>query len=623
MHKPNSAALPAGASPVSTPSQPATRAKRIFAAAQILCEHLAKSQTLDAATLRSAMTSAFGADETTGAWVWRDAYDASEAASALLLRRYWQAMLARDAREGHGTAHMYDRLQRIYAMLPSQTRRSEEQNALQQFSTPLPVAWLAARSALIRPGDLVLEPSAGNGGLTIFGELAGASLQLNEIADSRSGILASLFPDAGVTSHNAANLHGYLGHAPEADVVLMNPPFSADVNVARNSVGGRTNRGVAFHHIRAAWARLKDGGRLVAITGANLTTEEIAGHLDPVRIVLSARLPDRAFQRQGTGVETRLHVFDRLANMKRADVKRADGATPVTLTSGDSGELIAAIDAITPRAHVVTDTVVLQAVSAPAPKPETPPQTPPRTPSARQMQLAMQTPPETLAETPAELSCTALDVVPQAGATGVVFQPWQPGTYSIDGARPHPSPLSEAVAMAAIRAPMPAYRPMLPKRLIDEGVLSAPQLEAVIHAGEAHGELLPVPYRFGPETGPEIILRADEDDPESFRLRRGWFLGDGTGAGKGRQVAAIILDNWHRGRGRLCGCPSRKPSLRMPGATGRPWVVLPATLSTLAGSGGARPSPRPAASCSRPTPPFARAPASPRRKQRRRTTPHP
>ena len=33
-----------------------------------------------------------------------------------------------------------------------------------------------------------------------------------------------------------------------------------------------------------------------------------------------------------------------------------------------------------------------------------------------------------------------------------------------------------------------------------------------------------------------------------MRFRRGWMLGDGTGCGKGRQVAAIILDNRLRGR---------------------------------------------------------------------------
>ena len=34
------------------------------------------------------------------------------------------------------------------------------------------------------------------------------------------------------------------------------------------------------------------------------------------------------------------------------------------------------------------------------------------------------------------------------------------------------------------------------------------------------------------------------------RFRRGWMLGDGTGCGKGRQVAAAVLDQWLRGRRR-------------------------------------------------------------------------
>jgi hypothetical protein len=30
--------------------------------------------------------------------------------------------------------------------------------------------------------------------------------------------------------------------------------------------------------------------------------------------------------------------------------------------------------------------------------------------------------------------------------------------------------------------------------------------------------------------------------------RRGFFIGDGTGVGKGREIAGIILDNWRQGR---------------------------------------------------------------------------
>ena len=44
-------------------------------------------------------------------------------------------------------------------------------------------------------------------------------------------------------------------------------------------------------------------------------------------------------------------------------------------------------------------------------------------------------------------------------------------------------------------------------------------------------------------------MSAARDDAEkAVRFRRGFMLGDGTGAGKGRQSAGIILDNWLRGR---------------------------------------------------------------------------
>src|SRR6202022_2934137 len=48
----------------------------------------------------------------------------------------------------------------------------------------------------------------------------------------------------------------------------------------------------------------------------------------------------------------------------------------------------------------------------------------------------------------------------------------------------------------------------------------------------------------------DLVCAAPADAPNAVRFRRGWFLGDGTGAGKGRQVAGIILDNWLKGRRR-------------------------------------------------------------------------
>src|SRR3546814_6056156 len=39
-------------------------------------------------------------------------------------------------------------------------------------------------------------------------------------------------------------------------------------------------------------------------------------------------------------------------------------------------------------------------------------------------------------------------------------------------------------------------------------------------------------------------------DPNGYSFRQGFFLGDGTGAGKGRQLAGIIMDQWLRGNRR-------------------------------------------------------------------------
>src|SRR3546814_3755905 len=96
---------------------------------------------------------------------------------------------------------------RLAGRLPSQTRRSEESQQLQQFSTPITLGAVAARAARIGPGDLVLEPSAGTGLLAVFAQMAGAALALNETAETRAGLLARLFREAPVTRHNAEQIH--------------------------------------------------------------------------------------------------------------------------------------------------------------------------------------------------------------------------------------------------------------------------------------------------------------------------------------------------------------------------------------------------------------------------------
>ncbi len=100
--------------------------------------------------------------------------------------------------------------------------------------------------------------------------------------------------------------------------------------------------------------------------------------------------------------------------------------------------------------------------------------------------------------------------------------------------------------MASVTPPSPTYQPHLPARVLSAGLLSEAQLESVIYAGEAHQAFLSGCYTVNESF--DRLTPAAEADEGALRFRRGWFLGDGTGAGKGRQAAGIIADNWIKGR---------------------------------------------------------------------------
>src|SRR3546814_13698038 len=122
-------------------------------------------------------------------------------------------------------------LAKVADLLPTHTRRSEESQSLQQFSTPLPLGVAALTAAGITPADRVLEPSAGTGLLAILAVIAGGAPVLNELADTRAGLLASLFPAVPVSRFDAAQLADHLDAGVLPTVIMMNPPFSVMPNV--------------------------------------------------------------------------------------------------------------------------------------------------------------------------------------------------------------------------------------------------------------------------------------------------------------------------------------------------------------------------------------------------------
>eukprot|EP00277_Geminigera_cryophila_P001483 CAMPEP_0179412588 /NCGR_PEP_ID=MMETSP0799-20121207/4560_1 /TAXON_ID=46947 /ORGANISM="Geminigera cryophila, Strain CCMP2564" /LENGTH=461 /DNA_ID=CAMNT_0021184833 /DNA_START=177 /DNA_END=1560 /DNA_ORIENTATION=- len=93
---------------------------------------------------------------------------------------------------------------------------------------------------------------------------------------------------------------------------------------------------------------------------------------------------------------------------------------------------------------------------------------------------------------------------------------------------PHPSEIAEPKGLSAVNLPAPTYplRDSLDKySIIDSAKLSCLQLEGVQYACQRHQLILP------------------------GGTRAGFFLGDGAGVGKGRQISGIIADNLARGRG--------------------------------------------------------------------------
>jgi hypothetical protein len=255
--EPNTPSVQAVVSATASSADVADQARAVFMAAQHLLPHLERGQRLDASVSRAAMTQAFGASDASGAWDWKLAYEATEAATVLFLRRYGPALIGK-ARSPRG---MLPLLGRLTALTPTQTRRSEESSAFQQFSTPIELGWAVVTAAGIRPGDLVLEPSAGTGLLAILAELKASKLALNELAPNRAGLLAKLFPLTSVTQCDAAQIDDHLEPTMRPSVIVMNPPFSAMAHVAGRAPDA------AWRHVRSALSRLEPGGRLVAITG--------------------------------------------------------------------------------------------------------------------------------------------------------------------------------------------------------------------------------------------------------------------------------------------------------------------------------------------------------------------
>lgn len=89
----------------------------------------------------------------------------------------------------------------------------------------------------------------------------------------------------------------------------------------------------------------------------------------------------------------------------------------------------------------------------------------------------------------------------------------------------HPDPIIESYSLSQVDPPEIKIKLKLVEKrpeVIEKGLISNLQLESVYYATQAHEQTIDGKYC------------------------KGFFIGDGAGVGKGRQVSAIIAEQWLR-----------------------------------------------------------------------------
>lgn len=562
-----------------------------FTLAQCLADLLATHEEITPRRLNRMAAEIFGGTLATGAFSSKDTYDALEVAVNLHLRATetadWTRLSAAEASEKARA------LTDLLTRLPTQTRRDQEQDEFQQFSTPPALSFVANWVANVRPEDVMIEPQAGTGDLAIWSELAGADLILNELAPRRIELLAELFPDAALYRENAEQLHNILPRGLTPTVAVLNPPFSATAGRVR---GQRDSRNGA-RHLEQVLLRLGDQGRMVAIVGEGMLYDRPAfrswwretEEKYNVRAVIG--ISGQEYRKYGTTFDNALIVIDKAGPTRkpvqtgfvqsvaelpeilesirheRPGLRQATAAQPAPtqpaiagdpdrqqdsldthdgagelgpdsprpgdrspgLSPGDSGARAAADEAPGSARGGDAPDDGERARGAVRDRPGRRPDSGRGAASGRDRGVTQggsatdRAAPLTIQPQGSDSSNEEEDQAPDT-LTNSVFTPYRPQRLAIPGAHPHPGPLVQSAAMGAVEPPAPSYQPHLPPEVIDQGLLSLAQLETVVYAGDAHAEIL----------------------PDGFR--KGYFIGDGTGVGKGREISGVILDNLMQGR---------------------------------------------------------------------------
>lgn len=235
----------------------------------------------------------------------------------------------------------FDRAKAVYFGKQKKNSRTKSQEGHDYFATPEPIGYKMVQWLQAKPGQSLLEPSAGDGAIARWMP----DNTYNTVVEPSRDLTPKLMRNVAGAKVVESTFENFDLHN-KFDGIAMNPPFGH---------GGKT----AVEHVAKAYQHLKDGGRLIAIIpdgpacqkhfdkwfygDPEAKRKEDRGIADGV-LMADIHLPSVTFDRAGTNVNTRMVVIDKYTDEGTRQVAEAEARGRIDITADDVSELFDRIE---------------------------------------------------------------------------------------------------------------------------------------------------------------------------------------------------------------------------------------------------------------------------------------
>lgn len=235
----------------------------------------------------------------------------------------------------------FDRAKAVYFGKQKKNSRTKSQEGHDYFATPEPIGYKMVQWLQSKPGQSLLEPSAGDGAIARWMP----DNTYDTVVEPSRDLTPKLMRNVAGAKVVESTFENFDLHN-KFDGIAMNPPFGH---------GGKT----AVEHVAKAYQHLKDGGRLIAIIPDGPACQKHfdkwfygdpeakrkadRGIADGV-LMADIHLPSVTFDRAGTNVNTHMVVIDKYTDEGTRQVAEAEARGRIDIAADDVNELFDRIE---------------------------------------------------------------------------------------------------------------------------------------------------------------------------------------------------------------------------------------------------------------------------------------